>query len=218
MPIKLLMFDLDGTLVDTIQDITAALNYAMQPYGIQTLTIERTVKLVGEGLTKLVERVLEDKTSYLKEPVTRRFLEYYSEHLADCSVAYPNVRETLGILAGYKKTVISNKREFLSTKLLSSLDLLKEFDVIVGSDTTDERKPSPAPVRYVLDKLGVDSREAVMVGDSSFDIETGRKAGVIAIAVTHGYGEKEHLKKADYIIDDFMELPHILDIASSKFI
>ncbi len=217
MPVKLLIFDLDGTLVDTVEDITASLNYALQPYGLQTLTVERTVKLVGEGLTKLVEKVLDDK-SYLKEPVLRRFLDHYSEHLTDCSVVYPHIRETLEILAGYKKAVISNKREFLSTRLLSELGLLKEFDVIVGSDTTAEKKPSPVPVIYVLNKLGVGGNEAVMVGDSTFDMEAGRKAGVSTVAVTYGYGERQQLMKADYIIDDFMELPHILDIASSKLI
>jgi len=217
MPVKLLIFDLDGTLVDTAEDITASLNYALQPYGLQTLTVERTVKLVGEGLTKLVEKVLDDK-SYLKEPVLRRFLDHYSEHLTDCSVVYPHIRETLEILAGYKKAVISNKREFLSTRLLSELGLLKEFDVIVGSDTTAEKKPSPVPLIYVLNRLGVGGNEAVMVGDSTFDMEAGRKAGVSTVAVTYGYGERQQLMKADYIIDDFMELPHILDIASSKLI
>lgn len=211
------MFDLDGTLVDTVQDITASLNYALQPHGIQTLTVERTVKLVGEGLTKLVEKVLEDK-SYLKETVSRRFLDHYAEHITDRSAVYPNIPETLAILSGYKKAVISNKREFLSRKLLKAVGLLKEFDLIAGSDTTPERKPSPSPIIYVLDKLKVGSNEAVMVGDSNFDIEAGRKAGVSTVAVTYGYGDRKELIKADFMIDDFIELPRILDIASSKFI
>lgn len=217
MPFKLLMFDLDGTLVDTIQDITASLNYALQPHGIQTLTVERTVKLVGEGLTKLVEKVLEDK-SYLKEPVARRFLDHYAEHINDRSAVYPNVRETLAILSGYKKAVISNKREFLSRKLLNLLGLMKEFDLIVGSDTTADRKPSPVPLRYVLEKFEVGSNESVMVGDSKFDIEAGSSAGVGTVAVTYGYGDRKELIKADFMIDDLIELPRILDIASSKFI
>jgi phosphoglycolate phosphatase len=218
MPIKLILFDLDGTLVDTIKDITQALNYALNSVNLRKITVEDTAKLVGEGLTRLIEKTLGDERMQLRDIVSRKFLEYYSEHLVDYSNEYPHVRETLEILGNYKKAVISNKREYLSTKLLEELDLLKFFELVIGSDTTTERKPSAVPVIYVLTKLKVKPEEALMVGDSNYDIEAAVRAGVRTVAVTYGYGAKQYLSGADYIIEGFSDLPAVLDIISSHLI
>jgi phosphoglycolate phosphatase len=123
MKIKLIIFDLDGTLVNSGADITNALNYAIRPYGYEQLTVERTISLVGEGVTRLIEKLLGRKAADLKDVVLKRFLEYYSEHLADFTVPYPGVRETLEVLGNYRKAVISNKREDLSKLLLDKLGL-----------------------------------------------------------------------------------------------
>lgn len=218
MPIKLILFDLDGTLVDTIKDITNALNYALISFDIRKLTVGDTKKLVGEGLTRLIEKTLGDERRQLRDMVSRKFLEYYSEHLNDYSCAYPYVRETLEVLGNYKKAVISNKREYLSTKLLAQLDLLRFFELVVGSDTVTEKKPSAVPVLYVLTKLKVKPEEALMVGDSNYDVEAAGRAGVKTVAVTYGYREKQYLTDADYIMERFSDLPAVLDIISSKLI
>jgi phosphoglycolate phosphatase len=206
MSIKLIIFDLDGTLVDTVQDITDALNYALRSYGIKKLTVSDTVKLVGEGITRLVEKVLPTGKEHLKEDMMTKFLDYYSKHLIDNSKEYPNVRETLENLAHFKKAVISNKREALSKRLLEELGLAKYFDLIIGSDTAGERKPSAKPVLYVISKLGLSTEETVVVGDSDYDIEAGEKADTKTVAVTYGYQPKGLLKKADYLIEDLREL------------
>jgi phosphoglycolate phosphatase len=218
MSIQLILFDLDGTLVDTSKDITNALNYSLSPYGLDGISVEATIKVVGEGLTRLIEKVLGEERYHLKDAVSKRFLDYYSAHLIDDSQIYPYVRETLDMLSGYKKAVISNKREYLSVKMLKQLDLDKYFELIVGSDTTPERKPSAGPLLYVFSKMHISSREALMVGDSQYDIEAGHNAGVKTVAVTYGYQVKRLLTAADYLIDSFRDLPGILDIASSKFI
>ena len=200
------MFDLDGTLVDTAQDITNALNFAIEPYDIKILTVENTIKLIGEGISRLVEKVLPVEKMHLKSNVMKRFLEHYSEHLTNNSKEYPYIKETLENLTGFKKAVISNKREDLSKKLLEELGLSEYFDLIIGSDTAGERKPSPVPVLYVVAKLGLSPEESVIVGDSNYDMEAGKRAGVRTIAVTYGYRPRENLIGADYIIDDIREL------------
>jgi len=211
MPIKLIMFDLDGTLVDTSKDITNALNYAIKPYGLKDLTVEDTIKMIGEGITRLIEKVLSDEKSQWRDEVIKRFLAYYSEHLIDYSSVYPYVRETLEKLNGYKKAVISNKKEYLSMKLLDKLGLLKYFNLVIGSDTTSERKPSPIPVIHVFTKLGVDPHESIIVGDSNYDIEAGKRAGIKTVAVTYGYRERQYLLDADYIIDTIKDLFTVLE-------
>lgn len=218
MQIKLIIFDLDGTLVDTSGDITNALNYALKPYGLRDLTVEDTIKMVGEGITRLIEKLLESERIQMRDTVIKRFLDYYSEHLVDFSTPYPHVRETLEKLNDYKKAVISNKREYLSTRLLDKLDLLKYFDLVVGSDTTSERKPSVIPVIYVFTKLGVNPDESIIVGDSNYDIEAGKKAGLKTVAVTYGYRERQYLIDADYIIDSMKDLLTLLDTNSYKFL
>ena len=218
MQIKLIIFDLDGTLVDTSGDITNALNYALKPYGLRDLTVEDTIKMVGEGITRLIEKLLENERIQMRDTVIKRFLDYYSEHIVDFSTPYPHVRETLEKLNDYKKAVISNKREYLSTRLLDKLDLLKYFDLVVGSDTTSERKPSAIPVIYVFTKLGVNPDESIIVGDSNYDIEAGKKAGLKTVAVTYGYRERQYLIDADYIIDSMKDLLTLLDTNSYKFL
>ncbi|MBM4137176.1 MAG: HAD-IIIA family hydrolase [Nitrospira sp.] len=210
MPIKLIIFDLDGTLVDTVQDITNALNYGMGSYGLKELTVRETVEMVGEGITRLVEKALPAEKQLLRDNVIQRFLEYYSEHLTENSREYPHVKETLKNLNNFKKAVLSNKREDLSERLLKELDFAGYFDIIIGSDTTEERKPSAIPVLYVMSRLSVRPEESIIVGDSNFDIEAGKNAGIKTVAVTYGYRPREFLSDADYMIDDIRELLPLL--------
>mgnify|MGYP001607263430 FL=1 len=209
---ELIIFDLDGTLVDSGMDITNALNYAIAPYGFKPLTVEDTIKMVGEGLTRLIEKILGDNKASIKDAVLDRFIKYYSEHLADFTRPYPGVIKTLELLGRYKKAVISNKRESLSKKLLEQLGLMKFFDVVLGSDSVAEKKPSPAPVKKVLEILGVEPHRAIIVGDSDFDIQAGKGAGLITVAVTYGFRDRESLSNADFIIDSIGELLNLIEM------
>lgn len=211
MPIELVIFDLDGTLIDSSIDITNAINYAIEAYNVPPITVEETISLVGEGITRLMEKVIERegiKTD--KNELTERFLEHYSAHLIDNTTVYSGVRKTLEKLDGYKKAVISNKREVLSKRTLDELGILEYLDLVVGSDTTAERKPSPVPLRYAMEKLGATPDETVIVGDSNYDIEAGKAAGIKTVAVTYGYRPLELLRGADVIINRIDELTEVL--------
>ncbi len=151
MSIKLVIFDLDGTLIDSSIDIANAINYAVEPYGVLPLTVQEVISLVGEGISTLMEKIiLKEGIEAGRDLLTGRFVSFYSSHLTDNTTLYPGVREVLAQLAAYRKAVISNKRESLSVKIIETFGLSEYMDVIVGSDTVKERKPSPLPVRHVL--------------------------------------------------------------------
>jgi phosphoglycolate phosphatase len=205
--ITLIIFDLDGTLVNSIVDITNSLNHAIEPYKLEKMTVEKTMSLVGEGLTALVEKVLGRENAPIMSSVMDRFIRYYSEHLTDFTVPYPGVPETLEKLADYRKAVVSNKREALSKRVLDDLKLSHYFDVILGSDSAVAKKPSPEPVLQILRMVKVDPDQAVIVGDSNYDMEAGRAAGIKTIGVTYGYRGLASLGHADKVIEHFNDLP-----------
>jgi len=216
--LKLLIFDLDGTLADTSRDITDSINFALEPFDKKPYSVEEIKAMVGSGITSLIRSLTlsddPDKASNSAsnrfENAVKRFLDYYSAHLLDKTVAYPGVKETLLKLGHYKKIVLSNKREGYSIKILEGLGLLNSLDAVFGSDSLSEKKPSPVPVLEILDRFAVSGDEAVIIGDSNFDIDAGRAAGLRSIAVTYGFRSRETLKDADFMIDGFEELLIIL--------
>lgn len=216
--LKLLIFDLDGTLADTSRDIADAINYALTPYGGKSYNVEETKAMVGSGITNLFEALLnallKDKD---RETVTRardeavdRFLEFYSEHLIDNTRAYPHVKETLDQLSAYRKVVVSNKRELYSKRVLEGLGLLDYFEKVLGSDSVPERKPSPVPMLMLLKEFDVSKDEALVIGDSNYDIESATAAGIRVVAVTYGFRTRDFLTTADIIIDSFDKLLNVL--------
>ncbi len=229
MPIRLVIFDLDGTLVDSSVDITNALNYALEPYSLEPLSVVDTIQMIGEGISRLIEKIVDQRGSGIlpaaaaefsgspqrlldiRADVKSRFLEYYSEHILDYTREYPGVRETLEQLGAFEKAVISNKMESLSKKVLHGLGLSKYFIVVLGSDTTPEKKPSPLPVLKVLSDLRIRPDEAMIVGDSNYDVDAGKAAGITTVAVTYGYRQRDVISHADYLIDRMTDLTQLLE-------
>ena len=212
--LKLLIFDLDGTLADTAQDITDALNHSVEPFGGNKYSVEETKMMVGTGLTKffssLVLTLKGGDSPEAMEIITRRFIDFYSEHLMDNTRTYPHVKETLSQLTSYKMAILSNKREGFSKKILNDLEVLRYFDLVWGSDSVREKKPSPVPVLDLVEKFGVEKEETAIIGDSNFDVEAGKAAGIKVISVTYGFRDRSYLEGSDYIIDNFNKLLDIL--------
>lgn len=212
MQIKLIFFDLDGTLVDSSIDLCNSINHAIMPYGVELLTVEETISLIGEGVTKLMEKVALKHSIPLSEldAILARFLDYYEAHLLDNTVLYPGVNDILPSLNKMKKVLVSNKRTAPCKKILQGLGLLGYFDMVIGSDALSEKKPSPMPLLYAMKELGLSKNEAIMVGDSTYDIDAGRAAGIKTVALTCGYRPAHLLKDADYLINNIAELTSLL--------
>ena len=204
MAIRLLMFDLDGTLVDSLVDINRALNFALRPFTDYSVSVEETRLLVGEGVNRLFDKVLASRQITVdRNMLRRRFLDFYSSHPADHTVPYPGTVETLRRLEGCRKVIVSNKLQSLSVAVLQALGLEGCFDFVAGMDTSSERKPSPRPLLDMVERYGLKPHEAMMVGDSIFDVAAGRAAGVHTVAVTYGYGSPGFETEAEFATDHF---------------
>ncbi|GAQ94213.1 phosphoglycolate phosphatase [Thermodesulfovibrio aggregans] len=209
--VELIIFDLDGTLVDSCEDIKQALNYCLEKIGISGFSTEEVKRMVGEGVNRLIEKALKARGVNLpSNELIDCFVNYYREHMTDFSKAYPEVKETLEQLKGFKKAVVSNKLTELSVKTLENLGLLNYIDFVAGSDFFSERKPSSVPIIETIKKFNTTQDKTIIVGDSELDIMAGRSAGVKTVAVTYGYRGKELLKDADFVIDKFSDLLKIV--------
>jgi phosphoglycolate phosphatase len=212
MTLKLIIFDLDGTLVDSRADIMDALNYAISPYNVEPVSLDETMTLVGEGATRLIGKLLEKrKISLDLSLLVARFESYYSEHPVSHTAPYPGVPETLRYLHNYRKAVISNKFRSIAMKVLEGLRLSQYFEEVAGVDTFSERKPSPVPILRILDLFEVRPEETIVVGDSIYDIQAGRAAGTRTVAVAYGYGSSGFSDNADFVITEF---PQLIDVIS----
>ncbi len=212
MAVRLVLCDLDGTLIDSAEDIRASVNYGMETCGLGPVTLEETKASVGEGVSLLIDKILTLKKAagVDREKLVHAVLEYYAAHPLVNTTPYPGVRETLERLGACKKAVISNKLTDFAKKILEALDLLKHFEIVAGVDSAPERKPSPVPILRVLSLLGVAPHEALIVGDSIYDIAAGRSAGIRTVAVTYGYGAPGFSEGCDFVIDRFSELLDIV--------
>src|SRR4051794_4848016 len=196
MRLKAVLCDLDGTLVDSAEDILVALNALLSELGLRRIDLPAIKMMIGDGVTNLLERALAATGGdpALAGALVPRFLAHYEPTAARSTRPYPGVPETLTALKarGLRIAVVTNKLEAVSREILEALALAELVDLLVGGDTLPERKPHPAPVLFALDRLGVAPGEAVMVGDNHHDVTAARAAGVRAIAVTYGYSHVPH--------------------------
>lgn len=212
-----IVFDLDGTLVDTAPDLIDTLNLVLAREGLPRLPFEAARRLIGGGARTLIERALAAEGRPASKPDIDRlfagFIEHYSAHIADRSRPYPHVETTLDQLAaqGHRLAVCTNKLERLSRRLLTALNLTERFATICGQDTFGVMKPNPDVFRQTVRRAGGEPATAVMVGDSGTDVRTARAADVPVIAVDFGYTDVPIATlQPDRIISSYGELPEAI--------
>ena len=210
--VELLIFDLDGTLADTRADLTAAVNSALERLGLRPLSVEQVCRFVGDGVQVLLCRALGPAHRELLDAGVQLFREYYAEHLLDSTRLYPGVQDTLEHFRRKRKAIITNKPLQFTERILRGLQIDRHFEVVLGGDSTVERKPHPEPAQKVLTITGVAARRGVVVGDSPADIEMARRAGLYSVAVTYGLRSADELKATapDLLLDSLPELRHYL--------
>jgi phosphoglycolate phosphatase len=206
--IELVIFDLDGTIIDSLDDLTAATNYMLSELGRRNLLKNEVRKLVGQGARRLVQRAMPDASSEDIEHGLNLFLAYNEEHIVDKTKLYPGVIETLDELnrQGRRLAVLSNKNVTLCRKVMNILRVESFFTSVVGADSNPFRKPSPEPVLKLLQEYSIAPGKAAIIGDSINDMAAGKSADVVTIGCTYGYGGPDDLTEADYLVGTFAEL------------
>lgn len=209
-----IVFDLDGTLIDTAPDLIDTLNVVFAREGLPAVPYDAARNLIGGGARAMIVRGIEAEgralTPAMLDQLFADFIAHYSEHIADRSRPFPGLIDTLDTLAaqGHRLAVCTNKLEGLSRLLLDALKLTHRFAAICGQDTFGIQKPDPEVLRRTIAAAGGSPQHAIMIGDSLTDIRTARAAGIPVIAVDFGYSEKPVSEFApDRVISHFAQLP-----------
>lgn len=211
---KLVMFDLDGTLVDSVPDLACAVDDVFRSEGLPEVG-EANVRLwVGNGAEALLRRalthVLIDAEPVFFEQVFSKFLSVYGHCLTERSKLYPGVVETLEELSALNvpMAVVTNKPIVFTLQMLSGLRLSQFFSEVLGGDSLERKKPDPLPLETLMYQFGLQAKQVLMVGDSSNDIAAARSAGCAVVAVSYGYNHGQNIYEAgaDKVVSSLMEL------------
>lgn len=221
---ELILFDFDGTLIDSVPDLAAAINHLLQHLGRDGFDEDRIRSWVGNGARALVERAL--RASYndasalsegLVDEALEIFLAFYAGNLAVNTVTYPHVPEILHRLRslGFRMAIVTNKPHAFIDPILESLGMEEFFECKLGGDSLPYKKPNPAPLLHVCDTLGVDRDKCVMIGDSKNDILAAKAADMHCIGLGYGYnyGEDIGTYGPDLIFHDFKALAEVFGVA-----
>jgi phosphoglycolate phosphatase len=219
-PLRAIIFDLDGTLVDSAEDLRAALNQLLGGLGLRPIEANEIKGMIGDGVLKMVERALvaAHGDPRQKDALLPRFLEIYQANSANLTRCFPAVPETLDLLhsKGFRLAVVTNKPVLATNRILEALSLAEFFTVVVGGDSVQQRKPHPAPLLEAARRLGVEVSQSLMVGDNIHDVEAAHAAGMRCVAVSYGYHHRPPSEfNADQLIDHFGDLlPLVINPAS----
>jgi phosphoglycolate phosphatase len=211
---SVVVFDLDGTLVDTRPDIVAACNHALLKSGRAALPADAIAGYVGDGSRCLCARATGLEASNVAiDPILATFEEYYLAHPADGCTWMPHALATLEALRGMRLAICTNKPQVVAQRLLEELGVIDRFDALVGGGDTPHVKPSAEPLLLVASRLGVRGNQLIMVGDGLQDVEAGKAVGAKTIAVAGGFTTTEKLRAArpDVMVESLAEVPAIVE-------
>lgn len=216
---KLIIFDLDGTLIDSVPDLTLAVNNMLSHYDLGHLTLEQVTPMVGNGVSKLVKRALQEvlQSNNIDEHLLNEAIDIYFEAYADnvCeeTYLYPGVKETLGYLTkkDYALAICTNKPTDFIEPILDKLEVKKYFKYWIGESGDLEKKPNAAPLLHIAKKMDKPVVQCIMVGDSKNDILAAQNAGMHSIGVSYGYNYNKHISEFNptTVVDKFDELKKI---------
>ena len=212
---RTIVFDLDGTLVDTAPDLISTLNLVLAGEGLPPVAYDDARRMIGGGTRRMLERAFVADGRHVAsaelDRMFRIFIDHYSAHIADRSRPFPHLESVLQRFAGegFRLAVCTNKLEWLSVRLLDTLNLSRYFAAICGQDTFGIQKPDQQILQLTLHRAGGEAQRAIMIGDSIIDVRTARAANVPVIAVDFGYSEVAPAAlNANRLISSFTELPH----------
>lgn len=221
---KMVLIDVDGTLVDSVPDLAYCVDEMMKQLGMQVHGEAKVREWVGNGVERLTRRALigqleGEPDDALFEKAYPIFMALYAENTSKRSLLYPGVKEGLAYLksAGYKLGCVTNKAAQFTLPLLQDLGIHDEFEIIVSGDTLPKKKPDPMPLLHVAEQLGVTPAEATMLGDSVSDVKAARAAGFQIICMSYGYNHGVDIREAnpDAVIDSMAELEGLLESAGT---
>ena len=205
---QLVIYDLDGTLIDTLEDIARAVNHMTRELEAAPLAVEEVRRLVGHGLHQLVRGCLKTDDARRIERGATIYRAFYAEHLLDHSRLYPGAQEVLEHFKARAQVVVTNKPDPFSRDLLRALGVAGYFLDVIAGDGAYPKKPDPAAVRAMMERAGASPGQTLLIGDSPIDIQTGQAAGVLTVGVLHGFTDEAELAAAgpDALAVDFQAL------------
>ena len=206
-PVDLMIFDFDGTLVDTGEDIVRAVNHTLRSLGIGEKSHEEIISYVGDGLQVLLEKALGPEIGCYEE-AKKIFTSFYRDHLLDNTRLYPGVAEVLRHFGAKKKWIVTNKQYGYTAAIAEGLGISDYFDGIVGRDSGPYAKPDPRVLQEILEGQGIERGRAVVVGDGVQDVKMARNAGIEVCAFLNGLGDRDELlrQRPDYSCENISEL------------
>jgi phosphoglycolate phosphatase len=210
--VRALIFDLDGTLIDSQRDLILSVNAMLRELGREELHEDTISGYIGHGAPQLVGQALGNGASEEeRDRALKYFLSYYEDHKMDSTCAYPGVPEALDQLADYPMAILTNKPVRISVRILEALGLAKYFRAVYGGNSFATKKPDPLGANTILRELAAAPGEAILIGDSEVDMQTARNAGTLAAAVNYGFGRHDRAAHpADLYLDRLTDLDPLL--------